>query len=184
MINYYMGIMFCFFIALAYPAFREEAFAELRFRRIRKRDIRQKQKGALNFWFYTELEKAYGLGKYGQLLRMYPIVAGTLTILHITLGWIKAFAVIDLVLVTLTALYLSVTIFSACIRRNRRLFDSSFVLWGMKETRSYVPKGQILTPKTKDGFYIQYYSTVFDLILAILPLIIPVLMGILELLGW
>lgn len=184
MINYYMGIMFCFFIALAYAAFREEAFAELRFRHIRKRDIRQKQKGALNFLFYTEIEKAYGLGKYGLLLRMYPIVAGTLTILHVTLGWIHAFAVFDLVLVTLTALYLSVIIFSACIRRNRRLFNSSFVLWGMRETRSFVPKDKILIPKTKDGFQIIYYSTVLDLILAILPLVFPVMMSWFEYLGW
>ena len=184
MTQYYLGIMFCFLISLAYPAFREEAFAELRFRRIRKRDIRQKQKGALNFWFYTELERAYGLGKYGMLLRIYPIIAGTLTILHVALGWVKAFGMIDLVLVTLTALYLSVIIFSACIRRNRRLFNSSFVLWGMRETRSFVPKGAILTPKTKNGFYIQYYSTVFDLILTARPFIFPVMMGIFEGLGW
>ena len=61
MSRYLVGILFCLVIALSYAAFRDEAFQDLRHRKIRKRDIRQKQKGALNFWFYTELEKEYGL---------------------------------------------------------------------------------------------------------------------------
>ncbi|MBQ9780538.1 MAG: hypothetical protein IJW00_06300 [Clostridia bacterium] len=183
MSNYFVGIMFCLVMALAYPAFRADAFAELRHCRIRKRDIRQKQKGALNFWFYTELEKAYGLGKYGVLLRVYPIVAGIVTVFHIFLGWIKALAVVDIALVSLTALYLSVIIFYACIRRNRRLFDAAFLLWGMKETKSFVPKGK-LVPTDKNGFLIEYYSTIFDLILAALPLIFPLMMALFERLGF
>ena len=98
MSRYLVGILFCLVIALAYAAFRDEAFQGLRHRKIRKRDIRQKQKGALNFWFYTELEKAYGLGKYGVLLRLYPIVAGSFTVLHITFGWMESLATPDLIL--------------------------------------------------------------------------------------
>lgn len=183
MSNYFVGIMFCLVMALVYPAFRADAFAELRHRRIRKRDIRQKQKGALNFWFYTELERAYGLGKYGILLRVYPIVAGTVTVYHIFLGWIKALAVVDIALVSLTALYLTVIIFYACIRRNRRLFDSAFVLWGWQETNS-LGKGRAWIPASKNGNYIEYYSTIFDLILAALPLIVPLMMGLFARLGF
>ena len=43
-----------------------------------------------------------------------------------------------------------------------------------------VPKDKILEPKSKNGNYIWYYSSVFDLILAAAPLIFPVLMGILD----
>ena len=180
MTNYLVGILFCFLIALAYPAFRWEMFEELRARHIRKRDIRHKQKGALNFWFYTELEKAYGLGKYGILLRLYPIVAGLLTILHITLGWIDALALPDLITVSMTAVYLSVIILVACFNRNRRLFGSGLILLAKRETKSYVRKSNIFVPKTKDGFLIEYYSTGYDLILAVAPLVFPVLMGVFE----
>ena len=48
MSRYLVGILFCLVIALAYAAFRDEAFQDLRHRKIRKRDIRQKQKGALD----------------------------------------------------------------------------------------------------------------------------------------
>ena len=92
MSRYLVGILFCLVIALVYAAFRDEAFQDLRHHKIRKRDIRQKQKGALNFWFYTALEKEYGLGKYGVLLRLYPIAAGSFTVLHITFGWMDALA--------------------------------------------------------------------------------------------
>ena len=155
MTRYLVGILFCFVMFLAYFAFRAEAFESLRHRKIRKRDIRQKQKGAKNFWFYAELEKAYGLGKYGNLLRLYPVVAGTFTALHIPFGWIEALAWLDLALATVTALYLSAIILAACMSRNRRLFGRAFILMECRETRSYVPKGKILTPKTKDGFYIE-----------------------------
>lgn len=184
MSRYLVGSLFCLVIALAYPAFRDEALQDLRHRKIRKRDIRQKQKGAVNFWFYTELEKAYGLGKYGALLRLYPVVAGTLTVLHIPFGWMEALALPDLIFASLTALYLSVMILYACIRRNRRLFGSAFVLWGMRETKDNVPKDKILVPKSKNGCWIEYYSTVFDLILAALPLVFPVMMGVFEHLGF
>ncbi len=184
MSRYLVGILFCLVIALAYPAFRGEAFTDLRHRKIRKRDIRQKQKGAVNFWFYTELEKAYGLGKYGILLRLYPIVAGTLTVLHISLGWMEALTIPDLVLSSLTAVYLSATILYACIRRNRRLFGTAFVLWGMRETKDPVEKGRILTPKSRNGNWIEYYSSVLDLVLAVSPFVFPVLMGMFEGLGW
>ena len=43
MSRYLVGILFCLVIALAYAAFRAEAFQDLRHRKIRKRDIRQKQ---------------------------------------------------------------------------------------------------------------------------------------------
>ena len=184
MSRYLVGILFCLVIALAYAAFRDEAFQDLRHRKIRKRDIRQKQKGAINFWFYTELEKAYGLGMYGILLRLYPIVAGTFTVLHITFGWMDASALTDLILAGLTALYLSAITLYACIRRNRRLFGSAFVLWAWQETKDPVPKDKILEPKSKNGNYIWYYSSVFDLILAASPIVFPVLMGMFEGLGW
>ena len=180
MSRYLVGILFCLVIALAYAAFRDEAFQDLRHRKIRKRDIRQKQKGALNFWFYAELEKAYGLGTYGVLLRLYPIVAGSFTVLHITFGWMESLATPDLILAVLVAIYLSVLTMYACIRRNRRLFGSAFVLWAWQETKDPVPKDKILEPKSKNGNYIWYYSSVFDLILAASPFVFPLLMGILD----
>ena len=184
MTRYLVGILFCFVMFLAYFVFRAEAFESLRHRKIRKRDIRQKQEGALNFWFYNELEKEYGLGKYGVLLRLYPVVAGTFTALHISFGWIEALAWLDLALATVTALYLSAIILAACMSRNRRLFGRAFILMESRETRSYVPKGKILTPMTKDGFYIETYSSILDLILTVLPVAISILMGLFEHLGW
>ena len=184
MSRYLVGILFCLVIALVYAAFRDEAFQDLRHRKIRKRDIRQKQKGAMNFWFYTELEKEYGLGRYGVFLRLYPIVAGSFTVLHITLGWIEALALPDLILAGLTALYLSVLTLYACIRRNRRLFGQAFLLLAWRESTDTVPKDKILEPKSKNGHYIYYYSSVFDLILAVSPMVFPVLMGIFEGRGW
>lgn len=180
MTRYLVGILFCFVMFLAYFAFRDEAFQDLRHRKIRKRDIRQKQKGALNFWFYTELEKAYGLGKYGILLRLYPIAAGSFTVLHIPFGWMEALALTDLILAVLVAVYLSVLTMYACIRRNRRLFGQAFLLLAWRETKNPVEKGRWLVPKSKNGNWMEYYSSVFDLILAVSPLIFPVLMGILD----
>lgn len=177
MSRYLVGILFCAVLSLAYPAFRAEATEGLRHRKIRKRDIRQKQKGAINFWFYAELEKAYGLGTYGNLLRLYPIVAGTFTVLHITFGWMEALALPDLILSGLVAVYLSVLTLYACIRRNRRLFGQAFILWGWRETTSPVGKGRFLIPKSQDGNYIEHYSTIFDLILTALPPMFPVIMG-------
>ena len=180
MSRYLVGILFCFVMFLAYFAFRAEAFESLRHRKIRKRDIRQKQKGALNFWFYTELEKEYGLGKYGTLLRLYPIAAGTFTVLHITLGWMEALTLPDLILAGLIALYLSVLTLYACIRRNRRLFGQAFLLLAWRETKNPVEKGRWLVPKSKNGNWMEYYSSILDLILTVSPLIFPVLMGILD----
>ena len=180
MSRYLVGILFCLVIALVYAAFRDEAFQGLRHRKIRKRDIRQKQKGALNFWFYTELEKEYGLGKYGVLLRLYPIVAGSFTVLHITLGWMEALTLTDLILAVLVAVYLSVLTLYACIRRNRRLFGQAFLLLAWRETKNPVENGRILIPKSRNGNRIEYFSSILDLILAASPLIFPVLMGILD----
>ncbi len=177
MSRYLVGILFCIVLALAYPAFRGEATEELRHRKIRKRDIRQKQKGAMNFWFYTELEKAYGLGKYVVLLRLYPVVSGTVTVLHVSLGWIAPLTVFDLMMVTVTALYLSAIILAACISRNRRLFGQAFVLWGRKETKCTGTENPVLR---KDGKYTEQYSSFFDLILAALPIVFPVMMGVFE----
>ena len=179
MSRYLIGILFCLVIALAYAAFRDEAFQDLRHRKIRKRDIQQKQKGALNFWFYTELEKAYGLGTYGVLLRLYPIVAGSFTVLHITFGWMESLATPDLILAGLTALYLSAITLYACIRRNRRLFGQAFLLLAWRETKSPVENGRWLVPKSRNGNRIEYFSSVLDLILAASPLVFPLLMGIL-----
>ena len=180
MSRYLVGILFCLVIALAYAAFRDEAFQDLRHRKIRKRDIRQKQKGAMNFWFYTELEKAYGLGRYGVFLRLYPIVAGSFTVLHITFGWMESLATPDLILAVLVAVYLSVLTMYACIRRNRRLFGQAFLLLAWQETKSPVEKGRILIPKSRNGNRIEYFSSVLDLILAASPLVFPLLMGILD----
>ena len=180
MSRYLVGILFCLVIALAYAAFRDEAFQDLRHRKIRKRDIRQKQKGAMNFWFYAELEKAYGLGTYGVLLRLYPIVAGIFTVLHIIFGWMESLATPDLILSCLVAVYLSVLTMYACIRRNRRLFGQAFLLLAWRETNSPVENGRILIPKSRNGNRIEYFSSVLDLILAASPLIFPVLMGILD----
>ena len=180
MSRYLVCILFCLVIALAYAAFRDEAFQDLRHRKIRKRDIRQKQKGALNFWFYAELEKAYGLGTYGVLLRLYPIVAGSFTVLHITFGWMESLATPDLILAVLVAVYLSVITMYACIRRNRRLFGQAFLLLAWRETKSPVENGRILIPKSRNGNRIEYFSSVLDLILAASPLVFPLLMGILE----
>ena len=180
MTRYLVGIFFCLILSLLYPAFRYEIFEELRARHIRKRDIRQRQKGALNFWFYTALEKEYGLGKFGVLLRLYPIVAGIFTALHIPFGWIDELAVFDLILATLTALYLSAIILAACLGRNRRLFGSAWIMMESKESKMPVKKDKILTPKSKNGNYIDTYSSFFDLILAALPLVAPVMMGLFE----
>ena len=151
---------------MAYPVFRMEATEGLRARKIRKRDIRQKQKGAMNFWFYTELEKAYGLGKYGILLRLYPVVAGTVTVLHVSLGRIAPLTIFDLMMVTVTALYLSSMILMACIRRNRRLFGDPFVIWGRQEERIRIGNRNT----------IEYYSVIFDLAITALPLAFPAMM--------
>ena len=180
MSRYLVGILFCLVIALAYAAFRDEAFQGLRHRKIRKRDIRQKQKGAMNFLFYAELEKAYGLGMYGVLLRLYPIVAGSFTVLHITFGWMESLATPDLILAGLTSLYLSAITLYACIRRNRRLFGQAFLLLAWRETKSPVENGRILLPKSRNGNRIEYFSSVLDLILAASPLVFPLLMGILD----
>ncbi len=180
MSRYLVGILFCLVIALAYAAFRDEAFQDLRHRKIRKRDIRQKQKGTMNFWFYAELEKAYGLGKYGILLRLYPIVAGIFTVLHITFGWMESLATPDLILSCLVAIYLSVLTMYACIRRNRRLFGQAFLLLAWRETKSPVENGRILLPKSRNGNRIEYFSSVLDLILAASPLVFPLLMVILD----
>ena len=180
MSRYLVGILFCLVIALAYAAFRDDAFQGLRYRKIRKRDIRQKQKGALNFWFYTELEKAYGLGTYGVLLRLYPVAAGSFTVLHITFGWMESLATPDLILSCLVAVYLSVLTLYACIRRNRRLFGQAFLLLAWRETKSPVEYGRILIPKSRNGNRIEYFSSVLDLILAASPLVFPLLMGILD----
>ena len=180
MSRYLVGILFCLVIALAYAAFRDEAFQGLRYRKIRKRDIRQKQKGAMNFWFYAELEKAYGLGRYGVFLRLYPIVAGSFTVFHVTFGWMETLSLPDLILAVLVAVYLSVLTLYACIRRNRRLFGQAFLLLALRETKSPVENGRILIPKSKNGNWMEYYSSILDLILAALPLIFPVLMGILD----
>ena len=177
MSRYLVGILFCVVVALAYPAFRDEAFNDLRHRKIRKRDIRQRQKGALNFWFYTELEKAYGLGKYGVLLRLYPVVAGTFTVLHTPFGWIETLALPDLLLATVTALYLSSIILFACVNRNRRLFGNPFLFWGWQRIKNV---GNRRFDVREDGTYLQHYSTFFDLILTALPLVFPVLMGLFE----
>ena len=184
MSRYLVGILFCLVIALVYAAFRDEAFQDLRHRKIRKRDIRQKQKGAMNFWFYTELEKAYGLGTYGVLLRLYPIAAGSLTVLHITFGWMETLAWLDLALATVTALYLSAIILAACMSRNRRLFGRAFILMESRETKIPVKKGKILTPRSAKGNYMDMYSSVFDIILTAVPLIFPRMMGLFEHLSW
>ena len=180
MTRYLVGILFCFVMFLAYFAFRAEAFESLRHRKIRKRDIRQKQKGAKNFWFYAELEKAYGLGTYGVLLRLYPIAAGSFTVLHITFGWMESLATPDLILSCLVAVYLSVLTMYACIRRNRRLFGQAFLLLAWRETNSPVENGRWLVPKSRNGNRIEYFSSVLDLILAASPLVFPLLMGILD----
>ena len=180
MSRYLVGILFCLVIVLAYAAFRDEAFQGLRHRKIRKRDIRQKQKGALNFWFYTELEKEYGLGKYGVLLRLYPIAAGSFTVLHITFGWMDALALPDLILAGLTALYLSAITLYACMSRNRRLFGQAFLLLAWRESKSPVENGRILIPKSRNGNRIEYFSSILDLILAASPMVFPLLMGILD----
>ena len=184
MTRYLVGILFCFVMFLAYFVFRAEAFESLRHRKIRKRDIRQKQEGAMNFWFYTALEKEYGLGKYGVLLRLYPVVAGTFTALHIPFGWIEALAWLDLALATVTALYLSAIILAACMSRNRRLFGRAFILMESRETKIPVKKGKILTPRSAKGNYMDMYSSVFDIILTAVPLIIPRMMGLFEHLSW
>ena len=180
MTRYLVGILFCFVMFLAYFAFRAEAFESLRHRKIRKRDIRQKQEGAMNFWFYTALEKEYGLGKYGVLLRLYPIAAGSFTVLHITFGWMESLATPDLILAVLVAVYLSVLTMYACIRRNRRLFGQVFLLLAWRETKNPVEKGRWLVPKSKNGNWMEYYSSILDLILTVSPWVFPLLMGILD----
>lgn len=174
MSSYYVGLMFCLVLPMVYPIFRSEATAELLSRGIRIRDIRRKQKGAGNFWFYIELEAAYGLGRYGKLLRLYPIIAGTLTAVHIPLGWITFLSVPDLVAVTVTALYLSAMILMVCVRRNRRLFGETFVLWGKRIKRNHAGK----------RLYIEHYSIIFDLAVIALPLTLPAMMGWFKHLGW
>ena len=175
MTRYIIGILFCLILAMAYPAFRMEVTEELRHRKIRKRDIRQKQKGTMNFWFYTELEKTYGLGKYGILLRFYPIVAGAFIALHISFGWIESLAWLDLALASFVALYLSAIILSACINRNRRLFGKPFIIWGWQRVKNV---GSRKFDVREDGTYLQHYSTLFDLILTVVPWVFPVMMGV------
>jgi hypothetical protein len=51
------------------------------------------------------------------------------------------------------------------IRRNRRLFGQAFLLLAWRETKSPVEKGRWLVPKSKNGNWMEYYSSVFDLIL-------------------
>jgi hypothetical protein len=171
-----MGVLFCIVMLLAYPAFRMEVTEELRYRKIRKRDIRQKQKGAMNFWFYTELERSYGLGMYGVLLRLYPIVAGIFIAVYIPFGWIESFAPIGLVVAAVAALYLSAIILTACVSRNRRLFGKPFIIWGWQRVKNDGSRRKFEV--REDGTYLQHYSTLFDLILTVVPWIFPVMMGV------
>ncbi len=177
MTRYVIGILFCLILAMVYPIFRMEATEILRHRKIRKRDIRQKQKGAMNFWFYAELEKEYGLGRYGVLLRLYPIVAVLFILFHTALAWVSPLAVLDLAMAAVVALYLSAIILAACMSRNRRLFGKPFLFWGWQRVKNV---GSKRFEVRGDGTYLQHYSTLFDLILTVLPLVFPWMMWVFE----
>ena len=130
MTRYAVGLVACVFFAFLYPYFRIEIFDELQSRGIRTRDIRQKLKGIRNFWFYTEVDAAYGLGQYGKMICAYPIVFCWVVGFHIFLGWWDFLAVLDIgVIILLTALC-SLLILYTRFRVNLRLFGSRFLLLG------------------------------------------------------
>ena len=166
MTRYGIGICACIVFALIYPCFRMEVFDELISRGIRKREIRQKMKGYRNFWLYEEVENTYGLGYYGKMMRQYVGLYLLVTVLHITFGWINGFAGLDVAIMTLLCLYVTVMIFYTRLRCNRRVIGSTFVLFAWKKTRNR--KGKLL--------HTDYYSIVFDVLFATVPLVFPVVM--------
>lgn len=166
MTRYGTGIVACIVLALLYPVFRMEVFDELISRGIRKRDIRRKMKGFRNFWLYDEIEKNYGLGFYGKMIRQYVGLYTMITILHIALGWINSLAGADVALMTYLCLNAVVMIFYSRIRINRRLFGSTFVLFAWEKTLN----------RNSKLLHTNYYSTIFDILFAAVPLVFPVVM--------
>ena len=58
---YSLQIIFSLYSLLLYANFRSGIFHHLRLRKISKTAIRKNQKGFLNFWFYRDIHKNYGL---------------------------------------------------------------------------------------------------------------------------
>ena len=166
MIRYGVGIAACLFLAVLYPYFRYEIFEELLSRRIRKRDIRQKMKGAGNFWLYREIEAAYGLGWYGKLMRHYTLTLPAVAVLHLALGWVDRLAGADMAIMSLLCVTASVLIFYTGIRRNRRSMGSAFILFAWSKTYG----------KTGKHLHTEVYSTFIDIAFAAFPLVFPAVM--------
>ena len=58
---YSLQMIFSLYSLLLYANFRSGIFHHLRLRKISKTAIRKHQKGFLNFWFYRDIHKNYGL---------------------------------------------------------------------------------------------------------------------------
>ncbi len=166
MTRYAIGFVACICFVLLYPYFRNEIIDELQSRVIRTRDIRQKLKGMKNFWFYTEVDTAYGLGLYGKLTCAYPLVFCFAVGFHMLLGWWNLLAVLDIAAITLLTALCSILILYTRLRTNLRLFGSRFLLLGRHVRKNR--RGLLLEKN--------YYSTVFDLICTAFPWIFPTLM--------
>lgn len=166
MTRYTIGFAACVCFALLYPYFRNEIFDELQSRGIRTRDIRHKIKGIKNFWLYTEVDSTYGLGVYGKLTRVYPIVFCLTVGFHIFFGWWDFLAVLDITFITLLTALCSVLILFTRFRINSRLFGNHFLLLGWHERKS--KKGKLLEKN--------HYSTIFDIVYTVLPWIFFILM--------
>lgn len=156
---YWIGVLLSVCSALLYVWFRSDIIDDLMARGIRKRDIYTRLKGARQFWFYQELEASYGLGLYGKLVCLYIPIWGSVTGLHLLLGWIPAISVAAALLMGGFSLFVSIMIFYTRIRGNRRAIGNPFLLLAWKKI------------KNRRGEYLRtdYYSTVLDLFLAIIP---------------
>ena len=159
-VRYLLGLLISIGSGLLYAWFRSDVFDDLISRGIRKRDIRQKMKGIRQYWFYQELEAAYGLGLYGKLMRLYVPVWGIITVFHILFGWIAALSAVDIGLMNVMSLFLSVMILYTRIRLNCRIVGTPFVLLAWKKIMN------------RKGAYMRtdYYFTALDLTLAAFPL--------------
>lgn len=166
MTRYAIGMTAGIFFVFLYPYFRQEIFDELISRGIRTRDIRQKLKGVNNFWLYTEVEAAYGLGMYRKLTCVYLLFACVAVGFHIVLGWWDYLAVLDIVAITLLTTLCSLLILYTRLRVNHRLFESRFLLFGWQARKN--KRGMLLEKN--------YYSTIFDLAYTAFPWIFPILM--------
>ncbi len=111
---YFMNLVFLALPPINYSLFRVSVASWLERRRIRKIDVRQRMKGARNYWWYEEVHKAYGLGKL-YFLNKSAVIIYTVTLgLSLLFGWVKpATPIISLLYAALSVIISAMSIFSS-----------------------------------------------------------------------